>query len=178
MTSSIHPYTNYGDRYPKLGSGITANCYDMGGGVVRKALVIPQPKIILNEVECLRRLNELSETNFPRLYDYSATELWIDMSYCGKTLHHTKVPADWKQQHDHIHNILSSAKIYHDDMSFGNILIDDKGHINLIDYSQAHLDSLEIDTTKRLYIFLHDAYIEQHKNRTFIHKIHKERDSR
>lgn len=168
---------SYENKYPKLGSGITANCYDLGNGVVRKALVIPQPKVILREVECLKRLNELSEYHFPRLYDYSTSELWIDMSNCGVTLHHARVPSDWKEQHDHILNTLSSAKIYHDDMSFGNILIDKHNRVNLIDFSQAHLDSVEIDTTKRLYIFLHDAYISQHKNRTFIHKIDKTRDS-
>lgn len=172
-SQQILAFDSYEDCYlhvaslgPKevIGAGITSNCYIVTPNIVRKQYVIPQSKVVLNEVKCLETLNKISATHFPRLINYSAEEYWIDMSHCGVRINDTTVPPDWKAQCDEIYNMLSSAKIFHRDITYNNLLVRD-GIINLIDFGNATLGTDEIDLTRSLYIILHNENGRTHSNR-------------
>lgn len=147
-----------------IGSGMTSNCYLITENIVRKQYIIPQPHVISKEVECLERLNKLTDKHFPLLIGFSLGQLYIDMSHCGERATAANIPPDWKEQCDKIYSLLSSAKIFHRDINYNNILVRD-GIINLVDFGNATINTDEIDRTRTLYTILHNENGRTNSNR-------------
>jgi len=96
------------------------------------------------ELKCLQFAKDLGLNRIQRVVDGNIDRegiSYIITEHCGRNLTRSRVPTDWREQlldiDDQLNMLITTHKVYHNDVQVRNCFINNDGQLRIIDFDLA-----------------------------------------